>query len=430
MTWTRRAALSLTLATALAGFAAPARADEVVFLSTQLRPVEEAQKMREIILKASPVAVKYVADFPQVIPTRLAAERAGGSRTVSMVGALHGELAPLVPSGDLAPIPDALLSKLAARGIPSALMDLGKLGTGKQLYVPWMQATYIMVANKKALPYLPAGADLNALTFDQLAAWAQAVQAATGKRLLAFPAGPQGLMHRFFEGFLYPSFTGGVVTTFRSDAAEAMWTQFAALWKSVNPNSTSINFMQEPLLAGDVWIGFDHVARMLDALRQKPDDFVAFPAPAGPKGRGYMPVLAGLSIVAGAPDTAGAEAVIEYLSRPETQILVARTSGFFPVVNATLPDDLEPGLKLAVAAIARTQSAPDALPSLLPIGLGGQGGAFDKIYLDTFQRIVLRGEKPRAVLDRQAEALKKIIAETGAPCWKPDAPSSGPCPVE
>jgi multiple sugar transport system substrate-binding protein len=27
-----------------------------------------------------------------------------------------------------------------------------------------MQATYIMVANKEALPYLPAGADINALT--------------------------------------------------------------------------------------------------------------------------------------------------------------------------------------------------------------------------------------------------------------------------
>jgi len=44
--------------------------------------------------------------------------------------------------------------------------------------------------------------------------------------------------------------------------------------------------------------------------------------------------------------------------------------------------------------------------------------------------VVLRGEKPRAVLDRQAEGLRKIIAETGAPCWLPDAPSQGPCPVE
>ena len=199
-----------------------------------------------------------------------------------------------------------------------------------------MQASYIMVANKEALPYLPDGADINALSYDQLAAWASTIQQKTGKRLLGFPAGPQGLMHRFFEGFLYPSYTGGVVVPFRSEAAEAMWTQFASLWKSVNPNSTSYNFMQQPLLSGDVWIGFDHVARVLDALRQKPDEFVAFPAPAGPKGRGYMPVLAGLAVLKGAPDMSGAMALIDYLTQPQTQIVTARSVGFFPVVKAEL----------------------------------------------------------------------------------------------
>jgi multiple sugar transport system substrate-binding protein len=209
-----------------------------------------------------------------------------------VVGALHGELQPLVPRDALVPL-DNLADKLTGRAIPERLLALGKFGTAHQLYIPWMQASYILVANKAALPYLPDRADINTLSYDQLAAWAGTIQQKTGKRLLGFPAGPQGLMHRFFEGFLYPSYTGGVVVPFRSEAAEAMWTYFASLWKSVNPNSTSYNFMQELLLSGDVWIGFDHVARVLDALRQKPDEFVAFPAPAGPKGRGYMPVLAG-----------------------------------------------------------------------------------------------------------------------------------------
>jgi hypothetical protein len=29
--------------------------------------------------------------------------------------------------------------------------------------------------------------------------WANTIQQKTGKRLLGFPSGPQGLMHRFFE---------------------------------------------------------------------------------------------------------------------------------------------------------------------------------------------------------------------------------------
>jgi hypothetical protein len=60
-------------------------------------------------------------------------------------------------------------------------MRLGKFGTAHQLYIPWMQASYIMVANREALSYLPAGADINALSYDQLASWASAIQEKTGR---------------------------------------------------------------------------------------------------------------------------------------------------------------------------------------------------------------------------------------------------------
>ncbi|MCW3475348.1 ABC transporter substrate-binding protein [Limobrevibacterium gyesilva] len=406
-----------------------AHAEDMVFVSTQMRPIEEAQKVRDTILKDAPAPVAYVTEDPPALPVRVKAEMQGGKHTISLIGALHGELQPLATMGALMTLDD-LAARLKERGIPDEVMKLGQFGTGHQMYIPWMQATYLMVANRQALPYLPAGADINALTYDQLQAWAAAIQEKTGKRMLGFPAGPKGLMHRFFEGFLYPSYTGGVVVPFRSDDAEKMWTAFAGLWKTVNPNSTSYNFMQEPLLAGDVWIGFDHVARVLDALRQKPDDFVAFPAPAGPKGRGYMPVLAGLAVAKGAPDANGAMALIDYLAKPETQITTARAVGFFPVVKATLPPDLDPGLKLAVAAIAATGGAKDALPSLLPIGLGQKGGEFDKVFMDTFQLVVLRGQKPRAVLDRQGQEMQRILTETGAPCWAPDPPSQGACQVK
>jgi len=325
---------------------------------------------------------------------------------------------------------DDLIGKLAGRGIPEPLMTLGKLGTAHQLYIPWMQASYIMVANKEALPYLPSGADINTLSYDQFAAWAGAVQEQTGKRLLGFPAGPHGLMHRFFEGFLYPSYTGGVVVPFRSEAAEAMWTRFASLWKSVNPNSTTYDFMQQPLLSGDVWIGFDHIARVTDALRQRPTQFVTFPVPGGPKGRGYVPVVAGLAVMKGAPDMSGAMELIDYLTEPQTQIATARSTGFFPVVKAELPPDLEPGLKMAATTIENMQSAKDALLTLLPIGLGQRGGEFDKVFMDTFQLVVLRGQNPRAVLDREAETLNHLMTETGARCWRPDPPSASACQVQ
>jgi multiple sugar transport system substrate-binding protein len=143
-----------------------------------------------------------------------------------------------------------------------------------------------------------------------------------------------------------------------------------------------------------------------------------------------MPVLAGLAVLKGAPEMSEAMALIDYLTQSQTQIVTARSVGFFPVVKAELPPDLEPGLKMGAAAIAKMQSAKDALPALPPIGLGQHGAEFDNVFMDTFQQVVLHGRKPRAVLDREAETLNRLMIETNAPCWQPDPPSSGACQAQ
>ena len=404
------------------------KAQDLIFLSTQLRPIDEAQKVRDVILKGAP-KTSYVVDEPSPFTVRMKAEVEANKHTISLMGALHGELQPLVPMGAIDPIDDVAAS-LKDRGIPAGLMELGKLGTGKQMYIPWMQATYVMVVNKKALQYLPAGADVNSLSYKQLAEWGKAIQDKTGQRRIGFPAGPKGLFARFLQGNLYPSYTASMVTEYRSADAEAMWGDFKEVWSQSNPNSTSYDFMQEPLMAGEVWIAWDHIARVKDALQQTPNDYLVVAPPAGPKGRAYMPVIAGLAIAKGAPDRKGAAELIAHLTKPETQLITASEVGFFPVVNATLPSTLSPGVKLLAEGVAKTQSAKDALVALLPVGLGDKGGEFNKIYVDTFQRIVLRNEPVRAVLDAQAETMRSIMAATKAPCWAPDKPSEGACPVK
>ncbi|MBI5956991.1 MAG: carbohydrate ABC transporter substrate-binding protein [Chloroflexi bacterium] len=402
----------------------------VTFLSTQLRPVEEAEKMRKVILAGFPAKVDFIPEDTGPFTDRILAEQKAGKVTVDLVGGLHGDLPPFIEAGaleDLTP----LLAKLGDRKFPAAFLELGRMGTKDKLYyIPWMQATYLLAANKKALQYLPQGANQDALTYDQLKQWAANVQKATGEKKLGFPAGPKGLMHRFFQGYLYPSYTGGQVTGYRSPEAVKMWQEFKDLWQYVNPQSTTYDFMQEPLLAGEVWIAFDHTARLINALKQKPDDFVVMPAPAGPKGLGFMPVIVGLAITKGAPNRAGAEKLIEHLTRPETQVVTLREVGFFPVVEATIPKDLPVGIRMEGEGVAKQSAAKAALPSLLPVGLGGKGGEFNKVYLDTFARIVIKGEDIAKVLDEQAKAMQKILDETKAPCWPPDAPSVGPCKVK
>lgn len=408
-------------ALALTAMAAPVTA-ESLFWSTQAKPIEESQRMRDDVLAGFAGGVDYQPSDEGPWLTRLQAELQAGKGTIAVLGGLHGDLSSL--GADLVD-----LSGIDASGVGPAMLELGSLGTSEQKYIPWMQATYLMVANRKALEFLPDGADLNALTYDQLIAWAKATAEATGGPKFGFPAGPRGLKHRFFQGFLLPAYTSSTVTEFRSAAAEGAWDNFKELWQYTNPASTNYNFMQEQLVTEEVWIAFDHVARIGDAFNQRPDDFVAFPAPAGPEGRAFMPVVAGIAIPRTAPDMEQSKALIAYMLEPATQIATLRATNFFPVIATDLPDDMPASVKASGAAIALMTGAPDALPALLPMGLGDKGGQFNQIYIDTFERIVLAGQPVRAVLDEQAGALRALMVEANAPCWAPDAASDGPCPV-
>jgi hypothetical protein len=52
-----------------------AHADHLIFLSTQLRPIEETQKMRNLILKDFPREVDYITEQPQQFPVRIETEQ-------------------------------------------------------------------------------------------------------------------------------------------------------------------------------------------------------------------------------------------------------------------------------------------------------------------------------------------------------------------
>lgn len=419
-----RTPLAAAFAAALALGAGGASA-QTLFWSTQAQPLEETQAMREQVLAGFEGEVAYEASEPGPWLTRLQAEIQAGSGSIDLLGALHG---------DFAALPDALVDLAAegvtAEGVQPSLMELGRLGTEAQMYVPWMQASYVMAANRKALDYLPEGADIDALTYEQLTEWARRLAEETGGPKLGFPAGPDGLKHRFFQGYLVPAYTGSMVTEFGSDAAAEGWEAFRDLWQYATPASTNYGFMQEPLLSEQVWLAWDHTARLAEAFNQRPDDFVAFPAPAGPAGRAYMPVIAGMAIPATAADREGALALMNYMLRPETQVETLRATNFFPVVEGVaLPEDMPPSVRAAGEAIAAMTGAEDALPALLPVGLGDLGGQFNQVYIDTFERVVLAGQDIPEVLEQQSEELRRIIEEAQAPCWAPDAPSEGPCPV-
>ena len=403
-------------------------AEPVLFLSTQLTPLNEADKMRQVILKDFQGEVDFQPYDDREVFNRLAVDSTRDAKRPCLIGGLHGHFVALHRMGTLDRV-DNVRTRLAGREFITSFVKLGKIGQDHYYFIPWMQATYLMAANRRALKYLPKGADLDSLTYDQLEEWGSNLFEAAGEAKLGFPAGEKGLMHRFLQGYLYPSYTGSTVRKFRSPEAEEMWQSFRELWRYVNPRCLTFNRMDQALLTGEVWVAWDHTARLMEAFEQRPNDFVAFPAPAGPKGRGFMVVLAGLGLP---KDTLHAAAVdlIEYLTRPEVQIITLESVGFFPVVQTGDMGKLPPGLEKSKEAVSKQASSEDAVPSMLPVGLGVKGTDFNLAYKGAFSRIVLRGRDIRSVLGTQAEKLRKIVTETQAQCWPPDKPSAGPCPVE
>ena len=161
-----------------------------------------------------------------------------------------------------------------------------------------------------------------------------------------------------------------------------------SLWPTVHPESINYEFMQEPLMSDEVWVAFDHTARLLDAYNADPEKFIAFPAPAGPAGRGFMPVVVGLGIPADAPDPDAGADLIEYLTRPEVQGMMLNELGFFPVVDGVDTSSMPHGVAIEAGAVAAQANSPDALPALLPVGLGERGGEINQIFKNAFDRIV------------------------------------------
>ena len=228
-----------------------------------------------------------------------------GQGQVDVVGSVHGTFPAI--ADNMMNMTDVVDDCLPIGNSNQAYLETGLLGTQDYLYyVPWMQATYIMAANKDALEFLPQGADINALTWEQFGQWCKNLLDKTVVRNVAaqrsdgtFPSlparFPMAFVHRWYDHQIQEP--GG-----RRYAHVGP----RYLWPTIRPQSISYEFMQEPLLSGEVWVAFDHVARLAQPSTNSRTN-LWLSGPAGPAGRGYMPVIVGLGIPKDAPNPDAAE---------------------------------------------------------------------------------------------------------------------------
>lgn len=394
-----------------------ATAQQITWMSTQFVPIEEAEWVRNTLLPPftaqTGIEVNFLGSDYAPFVDRLTAEFEAGQGTIDVICGLHGDFSSVLPT--LADV-SHLLPTIPGT-LPATMVELAQMG-GIQAYIPLMQATYLMVVNLKAFRYLPPYANPWALTYDDLLVWARNIYEATGEKKLGIPAGPGSLLHRFIHGYLYPSFTGYQVLAFDSAAAVGMWNYMQQLWQYVNEAAPTWDAMDTPLLTEEVWIAWDHTARLKGAIVERPEDFIAIPSPAGPVGRGFITVLAGLGIPKTSPNPEAAAELIRYLTTPQAQVAILEGVGFFPVVEEAAGAVPPGALQILATGVSAQAGSPDAIVSFIP---GGISDEYKRIYRDTFTKFVIRGEPVDSeFLRAQATRLRELYLEAGAPYPAPD----------
>jgi multiple sugar transport system substrate-binding protein len=179
---------------------------------------------------------------------------------------------------------------------------------------------------------------------------------------------------------------------------------------------------------GEVLVAWDHVARLITAVKDKPDEWLMVPAPSGPKGKGYLLIVGGMAVPQGSPEKDKAFELIKAQSKPEAQFETLKSNSFFPVVKTDVGGDLPGGVALEAKAVKAQQEASDALLALPPVGLGEKDPQVSQLFKNCFQEICLNNADVKATLDRQGAELAKIMDSLNVPCWAPD-PKQTPCKV-
>lgn len=127
---------------ALTGFATTGGSG-MTFFSTQFTPVEEAERFRGVLREAVDGDVSYVTSDPGPFVPQIRTQVDAGSVRTSLLGGLHGELAPLA-DGYLTDLTD-LLDGLGDLGWPAEFLELAKLGTSRTWYVLGVRAESLRV---------------------------------------------------------------------------------------------------------------------------------------------------------------------------------------------------------------------------------------------------------------------------------------------
>lgn len=333
------------------------------------------------------------------------AQKGSGTWTSDVVLTHSGDMPEYIELGYVAPLNDIIA------GLDITILEAfnGSTSIGSNtFYIPVSADVYLTICNNKALPYLPAGADLESLTWEQYKDWAIAIAKGEGSAKVSMPAQPVKAMV-YEVGGIGLSYGAGF-PEINSEGVKSAWALIGEMIAEGAIVETSFNYgdPKEQMKTEEAWLSFYHMVPVGEIYSSAPAQFTVAPAPAGPEGNGTIAGAWGVGITSGTPRMREAEMFVKFLTREDILYKISTgTGGFIPPVEEVI-DVLgdEPTDEVIKKGLGTLNAG-------IPHGVPGSDyvdwGAVKTVYDEVFQKLWDDGGVvDEAFLDAQQTKLEDL----------------------
>jgi multiple sugar transport system substrate-binding protein len=398
-------------AVALSGCGGKDESDTLVFTSRLWSvPAEQEFVQTEIITpfeEETGIKVDFQVTDDDTLFKQAQIQQDSGNITTDIVSVHSGKMPDWIDAGYIEDVTD-LVNSWTDRNFMSTFDQDTNRG-GKQYFIPVGADVYLLLANNQALPYLPDGADVNDMSWEEYAQWANNIYEGEGVGKVCVTGIPQNsLIYQF--GGTGLSYGAGFPEINSPEAAEA-WQVWADMKNGFSPGVVNVANCTDPMKRGETWLTVFHNARAGEVYASNETQYTLGPAPHGPAGIGTIAGVSGYAIMKGSSNREAAEKFLEYITRPDIQVKLAKgTGGFIPPIEEAVEylgnDAQDEVINKAILVLE------NGVASGVPSAAYQDWGAVKQVFDDVFIEMILNGDGTvdQARLDNaqtEMEAIKK-----------------------
>jgi len=367
--------------------------EQEFFINEVIKPFEEAHG----------VTVNFQIIDDDTLLERAEIQQATDHVMTDIVCAHNGKMPDWLDAGYVEDLTDLVNSWTDRNFSPTFNSDTNR--DGKQYFLPVGADVYLLLANNKVLPYLPDGADIDHLTWEEYAQWAVNIAEGEGEGKVCITGIPMKSWVYQFGGSAL-SYGAGFPDINSPEAAEA-W----KIWEKIGmaggfvPTVMSVDSCVDPMMREESWLTVFHNARAGQVYSSNETQFTLAPAPTGPVGIGTIAGVSGYAIMKGAPNYDLAVQFLEYVTRPDIQVKIAKgTGGFIPPVQEALEyfgnEAVDEVMSKAILVLEK------GIASGVPGYLFQDWGAVKVCFDDVFEDTIFAG---KAVDQARLDAAQKCV---------------------